>query len=44
MTTQLQGKETQFLPFNRDTQNAILYDRFAVSYLWACSRGIRCWS
>ena len=35
MTTQLQGKETQFLPFNRDTQNPILYERFAVSYLWA---------
>jgi type I restriction enzyme R subunit len=35
MVTQLQGKETQFLPFNRDTQNPIIYDRFASSYLWA---------
>ncbi len=35
MTTQLQGKETQFLPFNRDTENPIIYDRFSVSYLWA---------
>lgn len=35
MATQLQAKETQFLPFNRDTENPIIYDRFAVSYLWA---------
>jgi len=35
MATQLQGKETQFLPFNRDTDNPIIYDRFASSYLWA---------
>jgi type I restriction enzyme R subunit len=34
MATQLQGKETEFLPFNRDTQNPIIYDRFASSYLW----------
>jgi len=34
MTTQLQGKETQFLPFNRDTKNPIIYNRFASSYLW----------
>jgi type I restriction enzyme R subunit len=35
MATQLQGKETQFLPFNRDTQNPIIYERFASSYLWS---------
>jgi type I restriction enzyme R subunit len=35
MATQLQGKETQFLPFNRDTKNPIIFDRFASSYLWA---------
>ncbi len=35
MTTRLEGKDTQFLPFNRDTQNPVLYDRFASSYLWA---------
>ena len=35
MATQLSGKETQFLPFNRDTENPVIYDRFAVSYLWA---------
>jgi type I restriction enzyme R subunit len=35
MATQLQGKETLFLPFNRDTQNPIIHDRFASSYLWA---------
>ncbi|MBK8574207.1 MAG: type I restriction endonuclease subunit R [Elusimicrobia bacterium] len=34
MATQLQGKETQFLPFNRDTENPIIYDGFASSYLW----------
>jgi len=35
MATQLAGKETQFLPFNRDTKNPVIYDRFASSYLWA---------
>ncbi|MBM3861005.1 MAG: type I restriction endonuclease subunit R [Verrucomicrobia bacterium] len=35
MATQLQGKETQFLPFNRDTRNPIIYGNFASSYLWA---------
>jgi type I restriction enzyme R subunit len=34
MATQLQGKETQFLPFNRDTKNPIIPERFASSYLW----------
>jgi len=34
MATQLQGKETEFLPFNRNTQNPIIYERFASSYLW----------
>ncbi len=34
MATQLQGKETQFLPFNRDTANPMIYDNFASSYLW----------
>jgi type I restriction enzyme R subunit len=34
MATQLQGKETEFLPFNRDTENPIIYERFASSYLW----------
>jgi len=35
MATQLQGRETQFLPFNRDTRNPIIPERFTVSYLWA---------
>jgi len=35
MATQLQGKETQFLPFNRDTKNPTIYSHFASSYLWA---------
>ena len=35
MATRLEGKETQFLPFNRDTENPALYERFASSYLWA---------
>lgn len=35
MATQLQGKDTPFLPFNRDTENPIIYERFASSYLWA---------
>jgi len=35
MATQLQGKETQFLPFNRDARNPGIYGRFASSYLWA---------
>jgi len=35
MATRLEGKETMLLPFNRDVQNPITYDRFASSYLWA---------
>ena len=34
MTTKIDGKETAFLPFNRDTHNPIIYERFASSYLW----------
>lgn len=34
MTTKLRGVETEFLPFNRDTHNPIIPDRFASSYLW----------
>jgi type I restriction enzyme R subunit len=34
MTTKIEGKETGFLPFNRDTFNPIIYERFAASYLW----------
>ena len=34
MTTRIDGKETIFLPFNRDTHNPIIYERFASSYLW----------
>jgi type I restriction enzyme R subunit len=34
MTTKIEGKETGFLPFNRDTFNPVIYDRFASSYLW----------
>jgi type I restriction enzyme R subunit len=34
MTTRVQGADTEFLPFNRDTHNPIIYARFASSYLW----------
>lgn len=34
MTTQVTGSDTAFLPFNRDTRNPIIPDRFASSYLW----------
>src|SRR5262249_1630929 len=34
MSTKLTGKETEFLPFNRDTRNPIIPSRFASSYLW----------
>lgn len=34
MTTKVEGKETVFLPFNRDTHNPIIPDHFASSYLW----------
>lgn len=35
MTTKVDGKETAFLPFNRDTFNPVIYGRFASSYLWS---------
>jgi type I restriction enzyme R subunit len=34
MATQVQGKETPILPFNRDTHNPIIPERFTSSYLW----------
>ncbi len=34
MVTRLVGKDTVFLPFNRDTHNPLIYGRFASSYLW----------
>jgi type I restriction enzyme R subunit len=34
MTTKLENGNTTFLPFNRDTQNPIIPDKFASSYLW----------
>jgi len=34
MTTKVEGRETGFLPFNRDTHNPIIPDHFASSYLW----------
>ena len=34
MSTRLAGKETEFLPFNRDTRNPIIPGRFSSSYLW----------
>lgn len=34
MTTRLKGPDTVFLPFNRDTHNPVIADRFASSYLW----------
>ncbi|MFO1430535.1 MAG: DEAD/DEAH box helicase family protein [Candidatus Competibacteraceae bacterium] len=34
MVTRLVGKDTVFLPFNRDTHNPVIYDRFTSSYLW----------
>jgi type I restriction enzyme R subunit len=34
MTTRVAGTETAFLPFNRDTRNPIIPERFASSYLW----------
>jgi type I restriction enzyme R subunit len=34
MTTRLAGPDTSFLPFNRDTRNPIISDRFVSSYLW----------
>ena len=34
MTTHVCGPETAFLPFNRETQNPVIPERFASSYLW----------
>ncbi len=34
MTTKLAGKATRFLPFNRDTKNPVIKDKYASSYLW----------
>lgn len=34
MTTKLENGNTRFLPFNRDTKNPIIPDKFASSYLW----------
>jgi type I restriction enzyme R subunit len=34
MSTQLAGADTAFLPFNRDTHNPIIEERFGSSYLW----------
>lgn len=34
MTTKLDNGNTTFLPFNRDTKNPIIPDKFASSYLW----------
>ena len=34
MTTKLEKGSTRFLPFNRDTHNPIIENKFASSYLW----------
>ncbi len=34
MTTKLDNGNTRFLPFNRDTRNPVIPDKFASSYLW----------
>jgi type I restriction enzyme R subunit len=34
MTTKLENGNTFFLPFNRDTRNPIILEKFASSYLW----------
>lgn len=34
MTTKLENGSTRFLPFNRDTHNPVIEDKFASSYLW----------
>lgn len=34
MTTKLENGNTQFLPFNRDTRNPVIENKFASSYLW----------
>ena len=34
MTTKLENGNTRFLPFNRDTRNPVIPNKFASSYLW----------
>ncbi|MEI8048510.1 MAG: type I restriction endonuclease [Bacteroidota bacterium] len=34
MTTKLENGNTRFLPFNRDTFNPVIKNKFATSYLW----------
>lgn len=34
MTTKLENGNTRFLPFNRDTHNPLIPNKFASSYLW----------
>ncbi len=34
MTTKLDNGNTRFLPFNRDTRNPMIPEKFASSYLW----------
>lgn len=34
MTTKLENGNTRFLPFNRDTKNPVIPDKFASSYVW----------
>lgn len=34
MTTKLENGNTRFLPFNLDTKNPVIPDKFASSYLW----------
>jgi len=34
MTTKLENGNTRFLPFNRDTFNPVIENKFASSYLW----------
>jgi len=34
MTTKLENGNTRFFPFNRDTKNPIIENKFASSYLW----------
>lgn len=34
MTTKLENGNTRFLPFNRDTFNPVIANKFASSYLW----------
>lgn len=34
MTTKLENGNTRFLPFNRDTKNPVIENKFASSYLW----------